>query len=263
MINYFNINPIALQLGPISIRWYGLMYLIGFYLISYLGNKKLKEKNNNFLTKAEFENLLFYGMLGAIFGGRLGYVIFYGFSYYIINPIKILSIWEGGMSFHGGMIGVALVIWVYTRYKKFSFFDISDFFVPIVPVALGIGRIGNFINGELWGRPTNLPWGMIFPLSNDYIVRHPSQLYESFLEGFILFILLKWFSKKPRKKGQITSIFLIGYGCLRFLVEFVRQPDHFLNSFPLGFSLGQLLSFPMITIGLVMYFKSKFQFSKS
>ncbi len=257
------INPIALQLGPVSVRWYGLMYLIGFYMTYYLGLKKLQSTSCTYIIsieKKEFEDLLFYCMGGAILGGRLGYALLYNFPYYFQEPIKIFFLWEGGMSFHGGIIGVTITIFVYSYLKKKSFFKISDFFSPIVPPALGAGRLGNFFNGELWGRPTDIPWGMKFPNSGDLLMRHPSQLYEFALEGCLLFILMNWFSRKFHSKGISTGIFLTFYGLLRFLVEFFREPDYFLVSFPFGLNLGQWLSIPMIGLGLViiicMIFKS-------
>ncbi len=253
MLNFPEINPVALKIGVISVRWYGLMYLIGFYLTYYLGLQRISHHVLNPLTRQEFENFLFYGMLGAILGGRIGYILFYYPSYYIHRPIKIFCLWEGGMSFHGGIIGVSMVIAIYSYFQNKSFFRISDFISLIVPPAFAFGRFGNFLNGELWGRPTNLPWGMVFPNSGDLIARHPSQLYESILEGIILFMLMNRFSKTIQWEGKNTAIFLMSYGFLRFLVEFLRQPDDYLNTFPFEFSLGQWLSLPMIVLGLIIY----------
>ncbi len=252
---YFpELNPVALYLGPINIYWYGLTYLFGFTLIYILSWLRLKYGIEKPISFSELSELIYYGTLGVIIGGRLGYVIFYQAQYYFNNLIEILFIWKGGMSFHGGMIGVIIVIWQFSQKKGLSFFLISDFFSSLIPLALGIGRIGNFINGELWGRPTTLPWGMVFLNAMDRIPRHPSQLYESILEGFVLFVLLRWFSKRKPPIGQISSIFLIGYGILRFIVEFTRQPDSYLGLFIFNLSLGQLLSIPMIIIGIAIYF---------
>lgn len=197
------------------------------------------------------DDVLFYGALGVILGGRLGYVIFYQPSYFLHHPLDIFMTWKGGMSFHGGFLGVLTAMWLFCRSRKLSFLRVMDFIAPLVPLGLGAGRLGNFINGELWGRTTDLPWGMVFQ-NADALPRHPSQLYQFGLEGILLFSLLWWFSSKPRPVGAISALFLIGYGVGRFLVEFAREPDSYLGLLSLGLSMGQWLSLPMILIGIWM-----------
>lgn len=253
MLHFPEFDPVALRLGPLAIHWYGLMYLVGFALAYGLGRWRISRNPNSPITITELEDLIFYSVLGVVVGGRLGYVLFYKLSYYSNHLIETLYLWEGGMSFHGGMIGVIVVMWLYARAKNLSFFKISDFIAPLVPLALGAGRLGNFINGELWGRPTDQPWGMVFPQTGDGIPRHPSQLYELGLEGFVLFGLMWWFSSNARPSGQVSAVFLMGYGTLRFLVEFTRQPDDFLGLLTGSLSMGQWLSLPMIALGAIIY----------
>ncbi len=201
----------------------------------------------------DLEDLIFYSVLGVVLGGRLGYVLFYKPSYYLAHPLEVAYLWEGGMSFHGGLIGVILVMLLFARKKRLPFFAVSDFIAPLIPLGLGFGRLGNFINGELWGRPTDVPWAMIFPSSGDGVPRHPSQLYELGLEGIVLFALMWWFSSKPRPLGQVSAVFLMGYGTFRFLVEFTREPDNFLGLLAGGLSMGQWLSLPMVALGAIMF----------
>ncbi|AFZ83190.1 phosphatidylglycerol:prolipoprotein diacylglycerol transferase [Candidatus Kinetoplastibacterium blastocrithidii TCC012E] len=247
-----NINPIAIQIGNLSIHWYGITYLFGLLIVYILGEIKLK---NNLLNKRKIKNLedlILYGMLGAIIGGRLGYVTIYKPSYFFTNPIEIFYLWEGGMSFHGGLIGVVISLFVYTKYNNIPFFETTDFIACIVPPAICLGRIGNFINGELWGYPTDLFFGVIFDETCDDLVRHPSQLYESILEGPILFTIMHISSKKIRKTGIVSSVFLIAYGLLRFVAELWREPDYFLGTVFISLSMGQILSILTVIMGLII-----------
>lgn len=245
-------NPIAIQLGPFGIHWYGLMYLTGFLAFSWLGKWRIANQPWQAWTPTMLDDALFYGALGVILGGRLGYVLFYQFSYFIHHPLEIFALWQGGMSFHGGFLGVLAAMTLFSRQRGIRFLATMDFVAPLVPIGLGAGRMGNFINGELWGRATNADWGMIFP-NVDAIPRHPSQLYEFTLEGVVLFLILWLYSSSPRKTGEISALFLIGYGSFRFLVEFTREPDSFLGLLSLGLSMGQWLSLPMVVSGIVMF----------
>ncbi|NOL50494.1 prolipoprotein diacylglyceryl transferase [Pelistega europaea] len=251
MLTFPQIDPVAIALGPIKIHWYGLMYLLAFACAWGLGRYRITKGALN-ITKERFEDLLFYGILGVILGGRLGYVAFYQPSFYLSHPTEIFAVWDGGMSFHGGLIGVLTAMFYFAHKEQKTFFQIADFVAPLVPLGLAFGRIGNFINGELWGRVTDVPWGMVFPHS-DGAIRHPSQLYQMSLEGFTLFIILWIFSRKPRPTGQVSALFLIGYGFFRFLVEYTREPDAFLGFLALGLSMGQWLSLPMIIAGIVLF----------
>jgi phosphatidylglycerol:prolipoprotein diacylglycerol transferase len=262
MLHYPHINPIALQIGPLAIHWYGLMYLLGFAMAYILGRRRITTGHTTFLTVRDLEDLIFYAVLGVVLGGRLGYVLFYQPGYYMAHPAEIFHVWDGGMSFHGGLLGVILVMVWLSRKKHVSLFTLSDFVAPLIPLGLAAGRLGNFINGELWGRPTTLPWGMIFPNAGN-IPRHPSQLYELGLEGLTLFAIMWIFSSKPRPVGQISGLFLIGYGTFRFLVEFTREPDAFLGLLALGLSMGQWLSLPMIAIGVAIFVVSARRSSRS
>lgn len=249
-----HIDPIALQIGPLAIHWYGLMYLAGFGLAWLLGRWRIQHHPSPAgLTLRDLEDIIFYGVLGVVLGGRLGYVLFYKFDDYLAHPLSIFEVWQGGMSFHGGLIGVTLAMLFFARRRGQPPLAIGDFIAPLIPLGLAAGRLGNFINGELWGRPTDLPWGMVFPGAHDGTPRHPSQLYEMGLEGFALFTLMWWFARKPRPTGQVSAVFLMGYGLFRFLVEFTREPDDFLGLLAGGLSMGQLLSLPMILIGLALF----------
>ncbi|MDC3188762.1 prolipoprotein diacylglyceryl transferase [Pseudoalteromonas elyakovii] len=247
-LQFPDIDPVIFSVGPLSVRWYGLMYLIGFALALWLANRQA-EKPNSGWTKEQVSDLLFYGMLGVILGGRIGYVLFYQFSYFIENPLYLFRIDQGGMSFHGGTLGVITAIAIFAWTRKKSLFEVGDFVVPLVPLGLLAGRIGNFINGELWGRVTDVPWAFIFP-SGGPEPRHPSQLYEAFLEGLVLFLILQWFIKKPRPAGSVAGVFLLGYGVFRFIVEYFREPDAHLGLFAGFISMGQILSLPMVIGGL-------------
>ncbi|URQ91317.1 prolipoprotein diacylglyceryl transferase [Pseudoalteromonas sp. SCSIO 43101] len=247
-LQFPDIDPVIFSVGPLSVRWYGLMYLIGFALAMWLANRQA-EKPNSGWTKEQVSDLLFYGMLGVILGGRIGYVLFYQFSYFIENPLYLFRIDQGGMSFHGGTLGVITAIAIFAWTRKKSLFEVGDFVVPLVPLGLLAGRIGNFINGELWGRVTDVPWAFIFPTGGPE-ARHPSQLYEAFLEGLVLFLILQWFIKKPRPAGSVAGVFLLGYGVFRFIVEYFREPDAHLGLFAGVISMGQILSLPMVIGGL-------------
>ena len=256
MLIHPQFDPIALQIGPLKVYWYGLMYFFAFLSFIYLGKKQLKKIWWSNINEKILDDTFFYGALGVILGGRLGYVLFYQPSYYLLNLNEVFAFWQGGMSFHGGFLGVLISLIFVTKKHRISWLKLTDFIAPLIPLGLGFGRIGNFINQELWGRPTDLPWGMIFPII-DKIARHPSQLYQAFFEGFFLFLILYLFSNKKRPLGNISAVFLIFYGFFRFLVEFTREPDSFLGLLYLNLSMGQLLSIPMIVIGIVMYFITK------
>lgn len=246
------IDPIAVALGPLKIHWYGLMYLVGFASAWYLGVKRARRSGSGW-TEDQVSDLIFWGAVGVVLGGRFGYVLFYNFGQFLDDPLWLFAVWEGGMSFHGGLLGVIAAIGYFSyKYKK-SYFDIGDFVAPLIPIGLGAGRIGNFIGGELWGRPTDQSWGVIFPRAGDMLARHPSQLYEFALEGVVLFTVLWFYSNKPRPKMAVSALFLILYGLFRSIVEFFRQPDVQLGFVALDWmTMGQLLSLPMIILGSVL-----------
>lgn len=251
MILYPHINPIAAHIGPFKIHWYGIMYIIGFLSAWGLGVLRSK-KPGSLLTSNQVGDMLFYAALGVIIGGRTGYMLFYDLPNFLANPLIIFKVWDGGMSFHGGFIGVLIALWFYSRHLKISFFQLTDFIAPLVPIGLAAGRMGNFINGELWGRVTDVPWAMIFPTGGLY-PRHPSQLYEFLLEGVLLFMILWIYSRKPRPTMAVSALFLLLYGGFRFFVEFFRMPDIQLGYLAFNWlTMGQLLSTPMIILGMVL-----------
>lgn len=265
-------DPVLISIGPLAIRWYALSYIVGFILFTILGRRRIAQGNSVF-TKETLDDFLTWGILGVILGGRIGYVLFYKFSDYLANPLDIFKVWEGGMSFHGGFLGVVVAMWLFGRKHNISILKLMDTVAPIVPLGLASGRIGNFINGELWGRVTELNafWAMGFPQARyedaeaaahnplwaewlqqyGMLPRHPSQLYQFALEGICLFVIVWIFSKKPRPAGQTAALFLGGYGLFRFIAEFARQPDDYLGLLTLGLSMGQWLSVPMIVLGAI------------
>lgn len=248
MIPYPNIDPVAISIGPLSIHWYGLMYLVGFAGAYFLMNYRANKPNSGW-NKEEVSDLLFYSAMGVILGGRFGYVLFYNFEKFLDDPLWLFAVWEGGMSFHGGLLGVLVAVYVFGRRYGKSFYTITDFGAPVVPIGLMTGRLGNFIGGELWGRVSDVPWAMVFPKGGP-LARHPSQLYEMALEGIVLFLILWLYSRKPRPAMAVSGLFLIGYGAFRFLVEFVREPDSHIGFDILGWmTRGQLLCVPMILFG--------------
>jgi phosphatidylglycerol:prolipoprotein diacylglycerol transferase len=245
-------DPVALKLGPVAIHWYGLMYLAGFAAFMLLGRLRVRHQPfaRHGWTTAHVDDLLFYGVLGVIVGGRLGYVLFYKPLDYLANPLEIFAVWKGGMSFHGGLLGVVAAEWWYARKIGRPLFEVADFVAPLVPLGLGFGRLANFINGELWGRPTDLPWAMVFPQAGDRLARHPSQIYQLLIEGVVLFAVVWLYARRERKPGAVAGMFLLVYGLGRFAVEFAREPDRFLGTLALGLSMGQWLCVPMIALGL-------------
>lgn len=253
MFTHPQFDPIALKLGPLAVRWYGLMYLLGFVAGLLLGRYRARRRPDLGWTYSDIDDLLFYCVIGVVLGGRLGYVLFYKLADYAASPLSVFAVWEGGMSFHGGFIGVIVAMAVFARRHGKRWLAVTDFIAPLVPPGLGFGRIGNFINAELWGRPTELPWAVVFP-NADSLSRHPSQLYECALEGVVLFALLWWFSARPRPVGAVSGLFLAGYGSVRFAVEFTREPDAFLGLLAGGLSMGQWLSLPMVAAGIAMLF---------
>lgn len=248
-------DPVAIHLGSFGIHWYGLMYLTGFLAFLALGKWQITHRPWHGWTLPMLDDALFFGALGVILGGRLGYVLFYQSAYFMQHPADILAVWQGGMSFHGGFLGVVLAMAWFARKYQLSWLAVMDFIAPLVPIGLGAGRLGNFINGELWGRVTNTDFGMVFP-QIDGLLRHPSQLYEFTLEGVALFFILWAYASKPRASGAIAAAFLMGYGAFRFAVEYTREPDSYLGLLSMGFSMGQWLSLPMLLIGAVLWIKA-------
>ncbi|MBL4899463.1 MAG: prolipoprotein diacylglyceryl transferase [Colwellia sp.] len=247
------IDPIIFSIGPVALRWYGMMYLIGFLVAIFLANKAA-DKSGGEWTRDQLSDLSFYGFLGVILGGRIGYVFFYQWDYFLADPIYLFQIWQGGMSFHGGLLGVITAIYIFSRQSNKPFLMVADFVAPLVPVGLGMGRLGNFINAELWGRQTDVPWAMVFPTDSLQLPRHPSQLYEFFLEGVVLFAILYVITRKPRSLGLASGTFLIGYGVFRSIVEFFREPDAHLGLYFSFISKGQILSIPMILAGMLIIY---------
>ena len=275
MLTYPDIDPVLLQLGPLAIRWYGLMYLIGFVGAWWLGVVRAKRPGSGWQPQ-EIGDLLFYVVLGVVLGGRIGYVVFYDFAQVAADPWRVVRIWEGGMAFHGGLVGVLLAVGLFARNTGRGFFQVTDYIAPLVPIGLGAGRFGNFINGELWGAPGDQPWTMRvachgplradlcqaklgLPIGAEYTpALHPTQLYQSLLEGVALFIVLWWVSAKPRSRGLVSGLFCLLYGVFRFAVEFVRMPDTHLGYLAWDWlTMGQLLSLPMVLLGVILIVLSR------
>jgi phosphatidylglycerol:prolipoprotein diacylglycerol transferase len=257
MLVHPQFDPVALQLGPVAIHWYGLMYLVAFGLFLWLASIRVRQPQFAAAgwSRRDVEDMLFWGVLGVVIGGRLGYVLFYKPGYYADHLLEIAAVWKGGLSFHGGLLGVIVAMVLYGRSRRRRFFDLMDLVAPCVPTGLAAGRIGNFINGELWGRAADpgLPWAMVFPQSGSAVPRHPSQLYQFALEGLLLFALLWIYARKPRARGQVAAAFLFGYGTLRFVAEVFREPDSFLGLLALNMSMGQWLCVPMIAAGAALW----------
>jgi phosphatidylglycerol:prolipoprotein diacylglycerol transferase len=255
MLIHPQIDPVAIAIGPLAVRWYGLMYLVGFGAAFLLARSRIKRGMGGSISYAVFDDLFFFSVLGVVLGGRLGYVLFYKPGHYFSHPLEILAVWQGGMAFHGGFLGVLIAMAYIARKHRIRWLAITDFIAPLVPPALAAGRMGNFINGELWGRViekgADIPWGMVFRGAGP-LPRHPSQLYQFALEGVLLFVILWAYSAKPRPVGAVSAMFLIGYGALRFAAEFFREPDDFLGLLAFNLSMGQWLSLPMILAGIVM-----------
>ena len=275
-----NIDPVAISLGPLSIHWYGIMYLLAFLSFWLIGNSRAMRQRWWGWSKQDVSDVLFYGMLGVILGGRVGYMLFYASDMLAQNPLSIFRIWDGGMSFHGGLLGVIVAMFWFARRTRRSFWQVADFVAPMIPLGLAFGRLGNFIGGELWGRLTDVPWAMIFSKSTgfgegettalyeawrtgalDHLARHPSQLYQAGLEGLALFIILMWYSRKPRPRAAVSGLFLMGYGVFRLITEFFRQPDQHLGFLAMQWlTMGMLLSLPMIVAGfIIMWFAKQTQ----
>lgn len=248
MMTYPAINPVALQLGPVAVHWYGVLYLVGFFGAWVFANWRGPRFG---FSREAVADLIFYGALGVIVGGRVGYMLIYDFAALVQNPLNLFKIYQGGMSFHGGLIGVILALLCFGRRYHKSFLTVMDFTAPLVPIGLACGRIGNFINGELMGRITDVPWAMQFP--GQLLGRHPSQLYEFFAEGILLFIILVLYSKPQRPKGTVASLFLVFYGLFRFVLEFFREPDAQMGFYFTHYTMGQLLSLPMVIIGIILF----------
>lgn len=252
MLVHPDFDPVAFALGPLQVRWYGLMYLLGFVAGWALGRYRAKRPGSGW-TVEQVDDLVFYIALGVILGGRIGYILFYSFGSFLHNPLTLFRIWEGGMSFHGGFLGVLLAMALFARKYRRGFWPTVDFIAPLIAPGILFGRLGNFINGELWGRVTDLPWGMVFRQTGDGLPRHPSQLYEAALEGVALFVVVWLFSAKPRPTMAVSGVFALAYGIFRFLVEFVRQPDPQLGYLAFGWlTMGQVLSLPLIAVGAVL-----------
>jgi phosphatidylglycerol:prolipoprotein diacylglycerol transferase len=260
---YPHIDPVAVQLGPVAIHWYGITYLAAFGLFMFLASLRLRHEPYASIqgpgawSRKDVEDMLFLGVMGVIVGGRLGFCLFYKPEYYLTHPLEIFAVWTGGMSFHGGMLGVIASQWWYAHSRGKPFWQVMDFIAPCVPPGLAAGRVGNFINGELWGRPApaDLPWAMIFPQSGSMVPRHPSQVYQFLLEGLLLFVVLWLFARKPRPQAQVSAAFLIGYGLLRFIAEYFREPDSYLLWLQqsTGLSMGQWLCVPMMAAGVLLW----------
>ncbi len=279
MIHLHQIDPVALALGPLKVHWYGIMYLLAFATAWWLGRHRIRAGRLPGVDDNGYSDLLFYGMLGVVLGGRIGYILFYNFGLFLQDPLMLFRVWEGGMSFHGGLLGVLVAVGWWARRRDLHFFDVVDFVAPLVPLGLGLGRLGNYIGGELWGKPTGSDWGVVFPRALpepyygldaaalraqfesgalDAFARHPSQLYQAVLEGLLLFAAVWWYSRKPRPRYAVAGLFALLYGVFRFAVEFVREPDADLGYLAFGWvTMGQVLSLPLIALGLFWLWRSR------
>ncbi len=256
MLQYPEIDPVAIALGPVKVHWYGLTYLAAIAFAWWLAVRR-SQRADLVIQRDQVDDLIFYGAMGVVLGGRFGYIFFYGFERLLDDPMWALRVWEGGMSFHGGMLGVILACFFYARSQKINFADLLDFVAPLIPLGLGLGRLGNFIGQELWGRAADVPWAMVFPRDPLHLARHPSQLYQFALEGMLLFVILYWFSSKPRPRLAVGGLFVFGYGCLRFFAEFFREPDAHIGFDALGWmTRGQILCIPMIAFGLYLLYNA-------
>jgi phosphatidylglycerol---prolipoprotein diacylglyceryl transferase len=257
MIVLPDFDPVAIRIGPLAVRWYGLMYVLGFTAAYLLGNRRAASPRTR-LSRVQFNDLLLWCLAGLMLGARLGYVLFYNFMYFAQHPLEILAFWQGGMSFHGGLVGVAAAVLLFSRRHRLHPLDTGDFLVPLAPPGLFAGRIGNFLNSELWGRPSDMPWAVVFPdPGSGSVPRHPSQLYEALLEGLVLFLVLWLYSKRSKPRGAVLGLFLLLYGAFRFFVEFFREPDVQLGFVALDWmTMGQILSLPMMLIGSWLLLRS-------
>ena len=252
MLNHPNFDPVLIAIGPLNIHWYGVMYLIGFAAAWWLAQRRTRLAHCP-LQREHVDDLIFYGALGVVLGGRFGYVLFYNFDQFLAQPLWLFKVWEGGMAFHGGLLGVIVAMWLYARRIGVAFGDLLDNVAPLVPIGLGMGRLGNFIGQELWGRAADLPWAVVFPKDPSGLARHPSQLYQAALEGLLLFVIVYTFARQPRPRWAVGAVFVMSYGCFRFIVEFFRQPDGHIGFDLFGWlTRGQLLSLPMIVGGLLL-----------
>lgn len=256
MLTFPNINPIAFSIGPLQVHWYGLMYLLGFLAAWLLAHYRVRHYHLNW-TPNQISDLIFYSAIGVIIGGRVGYMLFYSDGALWTHPLELFKIWQGGMSFHGGLIGVLLALFYFAHTIKKPFWEVADFLAPLVPIGLAFGRLGNFINGELWGRVTDVPWAMVFP-HVDSLPRHPSQLYEVGLEGIGLFILVWVYARVPRPNGCVSAVFLMGYAVSRLFIECFREPDPQLGFLAFQWlTMGQLLSIPMLLLGCLLWWMKR------
>ena len=250
-------DPIAIKLGPLAVHWYGLTYLAAFGMFLWLANLRVAQRQfaDTGWSRKDVDDILFFGVLGVVLGGRLGYVLFYKPDYYAHNLLEVFAVWKGGMAFHGGLLGVIAAMGIFAKLRGRTFFEVTDLIAPCVPTGLAAGRVGNFINGELWGRVADpsLPWAMVFPQSGSPLPRHPSQVYQFLGEGLLLFVLLWFYARQPRKTGQVSGMFLIGYGIFRFIAEYFREPDDFLGLRALSLSQGQWLCVPMVAAGVAIW----------
>jgi phosphatidylglycerol:prolipoprotein diacylglycerol transferase len=248
-------DPIAFSIGPLAVRWYGLMYLLAFAQFIALGRMRVRQAHIAAAgwKKEDLEDMLFYGVLGVVIGGRLGEVLFYNPAYYFSHPADIFAVWKGGMSFHGGFLGVMVAMWLWARKRGRRLMDVMDFIAPLVPLGYAAGRIGNFINAELPGRvaDASLPWAMIWP-AVDNLPRHPSPIYQALVDGVLLFVILWLYARKPRPFMAVSGVFALGYGCARFFTEYFRTPDYEVSFAGLTISAGQMLSLPMIGLGIIL-----------